>query len=437
MTTHFCLFNSFANSINRPGGTGRITKIHYTTQDRTGSAPAPVVTGLDVKYTIYSGHDYNLDPDLVQPHKDLESRERRRAAIIKPISDSENYKPNVHHRVLKGTKAIAPKKHGQIGAKKGSASKAKLSLSRRIGFPGVRKNVHKVGRPVASPILSSKQSSPKSNIPREIVFNTATGTNTPNSDCSKSATGLDKYSPLGDEGVENQFVTTASYEQMVKLQRPSVGTSNAECPTAGNYGLNALHSNDDMDFKTLQLQISPRSEGNKELRESFISATPLATGRFRKESHFAFQDTKQSLVRLENCNNYMGGQSLENHEVECNASRANATLRDVYDHEVKKAARFIDGVVQGHIKVNLHDESNDEISNGNARLNKFRTLLNDFLFDSDGMIEVQNLAYNLSKFAKSSSDGTGDYSDRDVETFLTELCAQNKIMQTEGWIYNI
>jgi hypothetical protein len=371
---------------------------------------------------------------LVQPHKDLESRGRRRCAIIKPVTKSENSNPNVHHGQSKEMKATLPKKHAQIGAKKGSASKPKRLLSRRIGFPNVRSKFHSVGKTIASPSSPSKKSSPNSSIPKEIVFNTA-GENTPNSDCSKSAPSLDKYSPLGNEGVENQLVTTASYDLMVQTQRPSVGTSNAACPSASNHQFR--YENDD-DVNAFHLQISTTSE-DKELHESFVSATPLATGRFWKESKFSFQEATQAnigLTKLGTCNSLRDCKSFEQ-----NVDRNKATgdgcvsLRNIYDQEVIKASQFIEGMMQGDANACEHPKR--VISIEHARLNKFRSLLNEYLFDSDGMIEVENLCYNLSRFATSKLDETFDFTDRDVESFLTELCAQNKIMLTEGWIYNI
>jgi hypothetical protein len=32
---------------------------------------------------------------------------------------------------------------------------------------------------------------------------------------------------------------------------------------------------------------------------------------------------------------------------------------------------------------------------------------------------------------------TFDYSENEVTDYLAQLCAQNKLMRTEGWIYNI
>jgi hypothetical protein len=431
------LFIIHATRINRPGGTGRITNIHCA--DKEALHSSSVVIGLDVKYTINSGHDLNLDPELVSPHVELETRGRRRAPAVVPIVASENDPPKSTNRESKSSKMVT-KRHVHVASKNGSASKAKVSLPRKIGFPVRRKSLQAAIKSATSPNCATSKPAIASSIPLEIVFSAATVSNTPTSGCSKSATDLRNFSPLGEEGVESHLLTTASYDRMIQPLRPSVGTTNAHCPLASKNGTNAMRQGNDMDFDIVELRISPCTESDKTMPECCINVKPLASGSFSND-HQKFEEyAKYSLPdeRKEKCEKVNAKQLPKNNEVvdrgkvnESAAMRANPTLRDVYDNEVKIASKFVGTVVHGQINV----KSDESIHN--RRLNRFRSLLNDFLSDSDGMIESENLAHSLRKFAQSSFDDVFDYTEHDVEEFVSELCAQNKIMQTEGWIYNI
>lgn len=85
--------------INRPGGHGKITYIHYNSQ--TGS-----VDGLDVKYTISAGQDEKIDPDLVKPYLELERKSRRRRSS----SDEGNKENNVGKEPAPAKKKAPPTK---------------------------------------------------------------------------------------------------------------------------------------------------------------------------------------------------------------------------------------------------------------------------------------------------------------------------------------
>ena len=438
LTTHVQnIFGTFR--INRPGGTGRITKIHYADQDvlRTPS----FVIGLDVKYTVNSGHDLHLDPELVKPHVELETRGRRRGPAVVPQIESENDIPDsCYHENIWSEKGTKRKVH--VASKKGSASKIKVSGQKKIDV--VRgKSLRAATKSTKSSKCSTNNVPIEPGIPLEIEFKAAIVSNTPNSVCSKSLTSLSNCSPLGEEGAESQLLTTASYDHMLQQFRPSVGTSTAHCPIV--YGTNAMCHSNDMDFDILKLQISPSSESNKMNAKSFFKSTPLVSGSFSKEhqnftggAKFSVSKRVGHFDKIVNANRSAKDEEKVD-RVKFNESvtlRANPTLRDVYENEVKKASQFVGAIVKGHIKVRSGDSSMSATIR-EKRLNHFRSLLNDLLFDSDGMIESEDLANNLRKFAKSSINDVFDYTDHDVKSFVSELCAQNKIMQTEGWIYNI
>ena len=420
------MINFFTARINRPGGTGRITNIHYSGQD--GSNSSPTVIGLDVKYTIYSGQDQHLDPELVKPHEELESRGRRRApALIVAAVASENCIPSPSNRETKSSK-ISSKRHVHATTKKCSASKSKLPLRRKIGLPIRRKNLQAAIQSATSRKCAAKMTALAPSIPLEITFNTATASNTPNSGCSKSANSLENCSPLGLAGVESHLLSTASYDRLTEPLRPSVGTSNAHCPLASKNRTNAACQHEEMDFDIVELRISPCFESDKTIPEFCINATPLASGRFSKDLSYFAEDAKLSEKNDE---------AVAHLKVNESDQRVQPTLRDVFDNEKKKASQFVGDVVQDYTNEES-GESTKYLSIRENRLIRFRSLLSDVLIDSDGMIQSENIANELRNFSsQSSNDDAFDFTQHEVEAFVSELCTQNKIMQTEGWIYNI
>jgi hypothetical protein len=226
--------------------------------------------------------------------------------------------------------------------------------------------------------------------------------------------------------VESQQLTTASYSRLTHPLRPSVGTSNAHCPVTIKTENRLINHGKEMDVDSVHLRISPRTETDVAIPEPIINATPLASGCFSKESQYFAEDTNLLGKRVEHI--YKIGTKT--------AIRTNPTLRDIYDNEVKKASQFVGAVVLGCSNEGSKESSNAAVIQEN-RLNKFRLLLNDYLSDADGMIESKNVANNLRMFTKSSTDDTFDFTESEVEAFVSELCSQNKIMKTEGWIYNI
>jgi hypothetical protein len=394
-----------------------------------------------VKYTVYSGHDLHLDPDWVMPHVELESRSRRRTSCVQPGVGVENCEFDFNQRDSKFKKAgVSTKKPVAVGTKKGSASKKKISLTRRV-FSGRKKRGVLRIHPIA--VLKETECSPVLSIPREIIIETLVPLSTPNSGGSKCLSCPYDCSPLGEDGVENHLVATASYERMVisKPQRPSVDTANAEC-LSSTVSIEGKLKSDAMELDNsptvLQLQMSPRLQQRKEWRDSLIRSTPLATGRYPEERRFSFEKVNLKMSSLNPCLGCEGISPIR-HEDCVLSPRAKDALREIYDQERKKAVNFIGNVVKGSSIPSIrHETSSNEFSTLNTnRLNEFRSLLNDYLHESDGMVQSANLADQLAQFSLSSGCNVFDFAETEVDLYLSHLCGQNKIMQTEGWIYNI
>lgn len=122
-------------SINRPGGHGKITKLHT---DERGQ-----VVRLDVKYILTSSYDLNLDPELVQPFHELDRnsrrRRRQRAATdpeVREGKENERSKPlsfskkAVSKRVnKKKKKTVSPSSSTDLLEKKRRSREAEAPMS--------------------------------------------------------------------------------------------------------------------------------------------------------------------------------------------------------------------------------------------------------------------------------------------------------------------
>jgi hypothetical protein len=431
--------------INRPGGTGRITKIHFTSGDDDNP---PVVEGLDVKYTVYSGHDYHLDPDLVQPHEELETRGRRRRTV-EPVVETENAKP--HQQQLQRRKSKTP--NVMTAAAKKSAAKTKTPTKQQpkkapVRKKGARKVLQAIVQAAVSPTVVSSQSS-ELGIPREIIIDPS---NTPGSGFSSSDRTADAFcSPLGQEGVESQQVSSASYKHLMlmqsdtaKAQRNMIGRMQDDDNLSTSSDEDKMEC--DNDNHVLQLQLpTTHALSQQRMLESNLSATHLAVGCYLMENEESVKSPKKKSGQAKapppvDAVAHVNSSSYDDESVaskEKAAARVHLSLREVFDNGVKQASQFIGDVVNGAAKPKepTHDTSQADVDDN--RLNQFRAFLNEVLLNSDGMVEVTTVADQMLEYAAQAGDLTFDYTDDEVNNYLTQLCAQNKIMRTEGWIYNI
>jgi hypothetical protein len=510
----YFIFYRLDRSINRPGGIGRVTNIHYVT-DSNGKTP--VIEGLDVKYTVYTGHDFNLDPDLVQPHEELETRGRRRRTTVEPeMMDTENDQPNQqpqqrgrskNHAAKKPKEDAAPAKKPKSAAAKHAPAKKKTPTKQQPQKVNVRKK--KGPQRVFAAIVQAAVSPPtiaslppkETAIPREIIID-------PSND---RESGYSPFycntlcSPLGQEGVEGQQVSSASFKKMMLM--PSGGTTGKPRKLSGrmheNDKLSSSSSSssdgdntkwDDDHREKLQLQIAPRSPGRK--LKSNLAATHLAIGRFVIEKNETRVKSPKKKSRLAKAipikYNYDSSSSDEDSIVaydekpvarvhlssrtveaiplrvcpdvadaattsttsekdsiasnEKAAARGQLSLREVFDNGVKKASQFIGEVVHGAAKLEEITHDNDvpekvDAGGKTQRLHQFRSFLNEVLLHCDGMMEVTTVADQMREYVTRTQAGGGaltfDYSENEVNDYLAQLCAQNKLMRTEGWIYNI
>jgi hypothetical protein len=408
IVSHFVIWMCFFHDlrINRPGGTGRITKIHYASNGFT-------VESIDVKYTVSSGFDHHLSPDLILVHQELDSRSRRRVKPdkIDTTTGAEN-EPNI-------------KRRSNSKIKKTTGGGGKLSSAKKRSTPPTKKKVPKTrsARKVLQQIVHAvsprkgsrapptpKQSDPRTptatglshntGVPREIFIHITSGALEPNSLDSQSrpsiSTSLSDYSPLGVDGVESQPIAPNSNSKMVcHSEKARVGKS-------------FDHEHDPMDIEingNASKSCSPRSER---------PAKVLATGSY-------FHDESGSC-----------------HEEIHGSSNPHMNLLGVFDHGIKKAHRFIGDLVSGSKSKDKNKDCTDSSEAGDhtVRLNHFQTLLSEVLFNCDGMLDDTMVGEEMRAYAAHSGDDC-DFTEQEIKGFLSQLCTQNKIMRSQGMLYNL
>ncbi|GKY92747.1 hypothetical protein MPSEU_000244700 [Mayamaea pseudoterrestris] len=116
------------------------------------------------------------------------------------------------------------------------------------------------------------------------------------------------------------------------------------------------------------------------------------------------------------------------------------TLGEVYAYEVQQARQFIDQVV-------LHQEPSNEIQEPLARVletiaiskerNVFETLFYELLVDEgDGQIDEDVVTEQVNALAQ-QRDLEERFDETQVSEYIASLCSENKIMRSDGQLYNI
>lgn len=317
-------------SINRPGGTGRITKIHYASDGTT-------VDSLDVKYVVSSGCDTFLDLSLVKPQQQQEStgrRPRRNANIFQ----------RARNKIASKTKQAIKKAHTP-------AKPAKKGRGKRFGRR--RLPPKPTFRPSTSPTVALSPSQPSPMIPSEIVVDRQ-------NDSPASA-----FTPMG--------------------------------PPA------CLPPRDDTTVKTTSLLCG---------QAATISSPPLTTTTSRNLGAGDFTTESESL----------------NDQV-----RVSLKLRDAFDESLQKATQFVGEIVYGRPNQPPNDErhsnkqNDDDNKEEKEKLDRFCNLLTEILQNGDGMCQEADVVQELSQY----------YEANETEILLDQLCTQDKIMKTDGFIFNV
>ena len=114
--------------------------------------------------------------------------------------------------------------------------------------------------------------------------------------------------------------------------------------------------------------------------------------------------------------------SIVDDDVEEASPSVSHKLEQVYQAEMREAGEFVNGLNPraGAVKEDPATQARDE------ELERFTSCLNELLVKNEGMLEIDQIPSLLNSFPSDQ-----------VLVYVENLCAQNKIMRTDGCIYNI
>ena len=400
--TYLCVYSS----INRPGGHGRITRVHYLNNDSSGG----VVQSLDVKYTVTGGSDLHLDPDLVKPHQELsrQGRSRRSRDFFAPTT----------------TTAVSKKDNDGMKKKKKqkrSSSCPDNKMQPEILSSAANKNREKENKPHPTNRSNNAHKKKKS------------GKRKRKSAVKKQAKVPSRIKALRDElvigdGIPEEIVVR--HEKMgaatpvSKISPLGAGFSKTKlCKRPTSPSLRDQKTADLVD----RVVDDSRSDEEADDKSSPISHTkPLATGDWYDD------DAKEGTTSSVETTTTSGGPP---------APRVHLTLEQVYHHEKQKATEFLDAVIAGRTVTDNDAPPRTTESSScpvlappvvDERQGTFQSLLNHVLVLHESMVEEDGLVERVNALA-----GDMQFTSNETNQFLQTLAAQDKIMRSDGMIISI
>jgi hypothetical protein len=351
-----------------------------------------VVESLDVKYTVNGGFDTHLDPNLVTPvnpfTENSDSIGRRPSRKTKVLEDQQEDCEN--QRQPKRT-TIKPR---QVSTKKvkrneGAPKKKKTNLIAAVRSASI---LSPRKPPNAPPIAATPTSSSvaSDDVPREIILRSSSKSH---ASSSIVRSPLDKYRSLVDDDDNESAISAlserefgANLQQSRSLVTLDMKSGNVKKAKSNQHGTNAQSFQMRLSLLLSSSSSSSLSRNNESNSKDALPSKPMAVGPPSKNK-----------------------------------------LEHVYLKGVQSADKFIEAVVskRGNAEQPIPDDFRRD-------LNRFTAWLQEILTSSDGMVEDEAVFGTMEEMFDDF-----DLSDQQVTLFLERLCRENKIMKTEGWIYNI
>jgi len=455
----FCFDNNII-SINRPGGTGRITKIHYSSNNANGI----LVDSLDVKYTVSGGFDQHLDPDLVTPHQDAPRgrRIRRPVAAKQPAAaEAENQTNNNNNNITNNSNA-----RSRSRSKRNKPKAKKKRTPTKAAPPAALYHPQQQQQSSLKPPPSTTSAVKKQfgRLTAVLSPNNNNNNNTNNKVASSRRQQPPFFSPetANVQNHRRRAIPADVPSEVILYANGQSGSPESHISMGPSFVAPAIRNPFHPDVSMLDDDDDDRklSPTSARLMEARTMAAATTVGNKTSPSELERIIAHGAATRRNNTTTTTAvdlDESMEDDSCQEGAilavaekPRGHLTLREVFDDGYKKASKFIGDVVLSSSSGHIHTESvaaqeappadepmddgdhhnndgDDDEQQSQQRLHQFRTLLHEVLLNSEGMMEETAVAAELSP----------DYTEPEVGRYLTQLAAQNKIMQTDGWIYNI
>jgi hypothetical protein len=394
------------DSMNRPGGHGKIIKV-----DQVG--PQQLVK-LDVKYTL-GGADKGLDPCLVERPQELVrgGRERKRRTLL-TVTVPATATKRARTTAAAATSHCKENRRNAVPVTVSAAKKPKAARRRR------KKTKAKVVRaPAAAPSSSAAYPRPD-DLPREIVIRHSSGA---------QASVLPATSPMTEKGVEE--VGARSYMLPAAQRRRSSPSSHYASSDAG------------ADLLSAALGPNPSSVDST---DSYVSDDEEASFRYTKDKLFSTgrRLTADQLYQLETEALMANEEEMEDDEEDDEdeaspmppAPTKRVTMKSVIDGEMEKASNFVNNVLQSKPGEPPKESKKPPPPKPSLspRQQALMLVFQQWMDHNEGSVEEEDLLACLNARRVKSQ---ASFDPPDVEALLTSLCATNKVMRCDGNIYSL
>lgn len=385
--------------MNRPGGHGRITKLHYAEDGQ--------VVSMDVKYTL-SGTDKKLEPYLVEPWQDLDRSNRRdipptRTGTAAPLDPAlmtavAAEKENVEREPHKGR----PQRKRNTLKSLASFKKSKKATSRNVSSSS---SSFEGAVSVPQLIYADDEQSVVSEL------DVGTGIEEPPRcymlDSSASSKKASHRSRL-------QTFDTSSSHDASQTSRRSSPCSKAKSIVSGQLNVGGALESPTLKFGK---RLSPTSPS---------AAKTLAVGQMLSPAKAGVDSTSPSsrkkhprlLPKL-----YVSELKPVTEQA-CDETQNNMERRDDEEDEHMQESSQQDPA-EKHVDetMSCHSEC--------PRRNLFVVHLVDLLQENDGVLDEDGVLELLNPLVETPFDTS------QLQEFLEYLCDENKIMRSDGQIYSI
>ena len=437
---------SLSLSINRPGGHGKITKVHA---DKDGN-----VLRLDVKYTL-SGADCDLDPELVQPYVELDRKSRRSRtpfAVTTATKTAQKENKNRENINVKLSKRKKQKEADKKNAKKTATEDKAITGTRKTKPPPVEevyvsssfKHLHQNDENVDDTV----------SVISELGFGAEAGSS-------------DQYHDSSDMLPPPQRQRTTIIQRRRQNPISASNPHNQDATDSHSPISRALSMGSGMlaeaGITNEVKDVAPGSSSSKQSASKLTSVShkSLFTGQYNadrqsnKSKRHASERGKQSLSAIVVTQSKSASLADRHGQL----PRHDLSLHQVHQADKIRASSFCQQVIRnasGGIKSSTtetavpdRDETSFTVTSFDAaskdsteqrRCKVFISVFQRLLEQSDGMMEEDSVTERVNTVLRTTHPGSsGDpcFSSVECDEFLQHLAKQNKVMLSDGLVYSI
>lgn len=394
--------------INRPGGAGKIIKIHYTSES--------FVESVDVKY-ILGGVDTQLDLDFVSPHEELKRQGRsRRGRDLYRASPAKAAK-----RVARSSSANAKKnktKETTIISEQGHESDVKNSP---IDAPSDERNA-------PPPVVLTAVKPKVRSVPiSTIAFSSANPDVSPLPDTPKEMSNARRKKLAAKKATSRKALELNSKTPAAAVKE---GTKNPKMKRDRT-------SQPLREGKATTVATKGKAKPKQLLHQSKTSSTLKATSRLSKDLK-----THSLPPRKEN-----PGGKAKSTGLASSATHERVPLQDVYKNHLDRASDFVNDIVGPHEDtapkrrpVTKLAPTPAPVSVESRRQDVFTSVFSEVLTSQQGSLEIADvlpIVNGRASSALSKLPVATPFTQTEMDSWLVSLTQQDRVMVSDGVVYSV